>query len=188
MNKLDNLYKEEEASSLNIQVQSELNVPWWHPSRGYFGSFYMDGENLKGTEQTLDEKTKAEVSGIINLLELAHGARILDMPCGYGRHSIELANVNIDHFLPSKDEKHSTPRPLVSGHTLVVNDLYNPNTRRLEGSWTINNGKEEIKKTYSVRLYTQEEYISLCNNIGLKLNFMVIGVNLHIQKRVCILL
>lgn len=34
---------------------------------------------------------KAEVDGIINLLKIKPGARILDMCCGPGRHTIELA-------------------------------------------------------------------------------------------------
>ena len=35
--------------------------------------------------------TKAEVRFLVRLLRLPAGAKILDVPCGYGRHSIELA-------------------------------------------------------------------------------------------------
>lgn len=37
------------------------------------------------------EQTKAEVNGVIALLDLAPGARVLDLCCGFGRHSLELA-------------------------------------------------------------------------------------------------
>lgn len=37
------------------------------------------------------ERTAAEVDGIVSLLDLAPGARILDLACGYGRHAIPLA-------------------------------------------------------------------------------------------------
>lgn len=37
------------------------------------------------------EGTPAEVDALLKLLGLAPPARILDMPCGFGRHSVELA-------------------------------------------------------------------------------------------------
>jgi ubiquinone/menaquinone biosynthesis C-methylase UbiE len=40
---------------------------------------------------TLAQRTQNEVSGIIKLLKLQPGDRLLDCPCGYGRHSLELA-------------------------------------------------------------------------------------------------
>ncbi len=42
-------------------------------------------------DQYSAEETQAEVDGVIALLELAPGARVLDMSCGFGRHSVELA-------------------------------------------------------------------------------------------------
>jgi SAM-dependent methyltransferase len=36
-------------------------------------------------------RTKAEVRSLVRLLRLRPGARILDVPCGYGRHAVELA-------------------------------------------------------------------------------------------------
>ncbi len=38
------------------------------------------------------EQTKKEVSFIVKNLHLKKGAKILDIPCGQGRHSIELAH------------------------------------------------------------------------------------------------
>ncbi len=70
--------------------------PWWSEEYGFFGSFYMDGDDSKEgylieKRQTLAERTKSEVDGVIKLLSLKSQASILDCPCGYGRHSIELA-------------------------------------------------------------------------------------------------
>lgn len=38
-----------------------------------------------------EERTRAEVEFMVSVLELEPGARILDIPCGEGRHTIELA-------------------------------------------------------------------------------------------------
>ena len=38
-----------------------------------------------------EERTRAEVEFMISALELQPGARVLDIPCGEGRHSVELA-------------------------------------------------------------------------------------------------
>jgi ubiquinone/menaquinone biosynthesis C-methylase UbiE len=68
---------------------------WWEEDAGFFGRGYMEGDNsFEGyLEQplTLVERTESEVTGIINLLNLQPGQRVLDCPCGYGRHSIALA-------------------------------------------------------------------------------------------------
>ncbi|MDO8538091.1 MAG: class I SAM-dependent methyltransferase, partial [archaeon] len=69
---------------------------WWSKEYGFFGSFYIEGDNsldgyLQSKKQSLEERTSTEVKGIINLLKLKVRDKILDIPCGYGRHSIELA-------------------------------------------------------------------------------------------------
>src|SRR6266446_5188030 len=38
-----------------------------------------------------DEQTKAEAAFLVRTLECASGSRLLDVPCGNGRHSLELA-------------------------------------------------------------------------------------------------
>jgi ubiquinone/menaquinone biosynthesis C-methylase UbiE len=38
-----------------------------------------------------DERTAREVDGIVKLLALPQGSRILDLACGHGRHAISLA-------------------------------------------------------------------------------------------------
>ncbi len=56
--------------------------PWWET---FFGPDY-----LKQYEHDAD-RTSAEVEGLETILHLRKGARILDLACGAGRHSIELA-------------------------------------------------------------------------------------------------
>jgi len=56
--------------------------PWWE---SFFGPDY-----LKQYEHTL-ARTAAEVDGLEKILHLRKGCRILDLACGAGRHSIELA-------------------------------------------------------------------------------------------------
>ena len=68
---------------------------WWEEQGGFFGSRYMEGddsyEGYLSTPLTLDQRTEREVTGILRLLELGGDARVLDCPCGYGRHSLRLA-------------------------------------------------------------------------------------------------
>jgi SAM-dependent methyltransferase len=67
------------------------NLPdpeWW---RTFFGPGYLalyDGY--------LAERTEAEVDQLEQLLQLRPPARILDLPCGQGRHAIELARRGYD--------------------------------------------------------------------------------------------
>ncbi len=57
---------------------------WWDD---FFGSFWSRIQAGGYPE----ERTTAECDLIASALELARGARVLDIPCGSGRHSIELA-------------------------------------------------------------------------------------------------
>lgn len=69
---------------------------WWDEAAGFFGDFYMQGDqskegHLSAQRLTLSERTSCEVEGVIKLLDIRSGSRILDVPCGYGRHAIGLA-------------------------------------------------------------------------------------------------
>lgn len=59
-------------------------MPWW---KAYFGELYL---RMFGTILT-PERTAQEVAGVMTLLELRPGARILDLCCGQGRHAVPLA-------------------------------------------------------------------------------------------------
>lgn len=72
-------------------------LEWWENKGGFFGKYYLLGDDsvegyLPGKYESLEERTKREVDGIVRLLALSEKAWILDCPCGYGRHSIELAD------------------------------------------------------------------------------------------------
>ena len=237
-------------------MNQEIKIPWWSEEYGFFGSFYMEGDASKEgylieKKQSLDDRTKTEVDGLVKLTGIKNDARVLDCPCGYGRHSIELAkrgfnvvgsdinsahlrkaiedakknlldvtfnkesmidlgydsefdvvvnmfysfgffdtdeenektlknfynalkpggkflmhtDVNIPRILSGK-YKEDEKRNLTTGKTLRVIDSYNPTTKRIEGSWIINNGINQEKKDYSVRVYTKDEFESLCKKIG----------------------
>jgi SAM-dependent methyltransferase len=65
----------------------DANAKWapgrdWTP--GYFGAAYL-------AAYYQDPLTKEQVDGIERLLEVRPGTAMLDLCCGYGRHSLELA-------------------------------------------------------------------------------------------------
>ena len=69
-------------------------VEWWMEEGGLFGTYYMEGDNANvdhGRNITLEQRTAMEVDGIMYLLQLKPGMKILDLPCGYGRHSNALS-------------------------------------------------------------------------------------------------
>lgn len=78
-----------EIDNLNISKK------WWKASEGFFNDIYLEGDNsfegfLK-SPQDLETRTKAELEGIIKLCKLKSGGKVMDLPCGYGRHTISLA-------------------------------------------------------------------------------------------------
>ena len=82
-----------------LMARQEASVhapPYWENGAGFFGKKYMEGddsiEGFLSTPQTLSARTIREVKGIVYLLSLSPGASVLDCPCGYGRHSVGLAN------------------------------------------------------------------------------------------------
>ena len=64
--------------------------PGWF--EGYFEREWLDEIAL----HISDERTQKEVDFILDKLELEPPARILDLACGHGRHSIELARRGFD--------------------------------------------------------------------------------------------
>lgn len=58
----------------------------------YFNLAYILGDNRNAFGfDSLEERTKEDVNQILKIAQINSGDRILDIPCGYGRHSIELA-------------------------------------------------------------------------------------------------
>lgn len=65
----------------------KTHTPWYSDETGFFGPGY-----LKEYEKYLtEERTEAEVDFLEKTIPLNFGDKILDCPCGHGRHSIELA-------------------------------------------------------------------------------------------------
>jgi ubiquinone/menaquinone biosynthesis C-methylase UbiE len=64
-------------------------MPWWDI---HFGELYL---RMFETILTPD-RTAQEVAGLITLLDLPSGARILDVCCGQGRHAIPLAQAGYE--------------------------------------------------------------------------------------------
>ncbi|MCX6751965.1 MAG: class I SAM-dependent methyltransferase [Candidatus Nomurabacteria bacterium] len=86
------------SDDMNKRPFYKSETPWYSPEAGFFGALYQMGDDslegyLSKTKQTQDERTKEEVEGVIQLLDLKQAAKICDCPCGIGRHSIELAKM-----------------------------------------------------------------------------------------------
>ena len=60
---------------------------FWHSEMydDYFANSTLNSEEAK-------KKAEAEISFILSKIELPANAKVLDVPCGTGRHSINLAN------------------------------------------------------------------------------------------------
>jgi SAM-dependent methyltransferase len=63
--------------------------PWYET---FFGEDYLDIYR----DSFPEEHTAAQVDGIVSLLDLPAGAKILDLACGHGRHAIPLAKRGLD--------------------------------------------------------------------------------------------
>ena len=63
---------------------SDIPSDWFD---GYFEEEWLDEIALNIPE----ERTRKEVDFVLERLELEQGARVLDVACGHGRHSLELA-------------------------------------------------------------------------------------------------
>ncbi len=71
---------------------------WWHPNSGFFSpDFYLKGDYSKkgfssGNPLTIAQRTQKEIDFVVKHLKPKNSSKILDCPCGYGRHAIELAS------------------------------------------------------------------------------------------------
>jgi ubiquinone/menaquinone biosynthesis C-methylase UbiE len=81
-------------------------APWW---RSYFDSDFFDLHDALFPEAL----SRREVAGMRELLALPHGARVLDAPCGWGRHTELLAEAGLDAWGAdlSWDLLRRAPRP-----------------------------------------------------------------------------
>lgn len=250
------MIKNEFTNTFDQKIE-KINPEWWNQEHGFFGKLYMEGDDSKegylaSKELSIKERTKEDVDGVERLLQLKGNEEILDMPCGYGRHSIEMAkrgytihgsDINTIHlnkaieqsaeqglkinfkqqnmldlkdkekfdavinmcysfgfFEKDEDNKKTLKnfynalksggkflmetdvnlpyvragnfmeeetRTLSSGNKLHIIEKLNPNTKRMDGSWTII--KPDGTKTtrdYSVRVFEKDEFIDWCQEAG----------------------
>lgn len=83
----------------------------------FFGKYYLRTHNPILTEK----KTNEEVDFIDKVLSLPQGAKVLDLPCGHGRHSILLSQKGYDvtgidiqeDFIKLANEQNSSAKFLV---------------------------------------------------------------------------
>jgi SAM-dependent methyltransferase len=63
------------------------NEPWYSKKGGLFGPEYFS----QYEDILTRERTEKEVEFLIKTLKIKKRSKILDIPCGYGRHSVEFA-------------------------------------------------------------------------------------------------
>jgi ubiquinone/menaquinone biosynthesis C-methylase UbiE len=80
----------------------QVREDWWisEDEGGFFGAHYLMGDDSKlgpyrKRSMPLEERTEREVAFAIQALQLKPNQQVLDCPCGYGRHSIALAQRGI---------------------------------------------------------------------------------------------
>ena len=76
-------------------------INWWdsRDPDSFFPRVYRYGDDseegyLERINLSIEQRTQRECDLVENTLQLTSGATILDCPCGYGRHSLELARRN----------------------------------------------------------------------------------------------
>ncbi len=67
--------------------------PWYQSlfERDYYDYFYVGGPRGRFPEEALARSTDTQVEFVVGALELPDGGRVLDLCCGWGRHSVRLA-------------------------------------------------------------------------------------------------
>lgn len=78
-------------ASLTDTAQMADTAPWW---RHYFDDVFFRLHDPLFTEAA----SRSEVAAMRELLALPHGARVLDVPCGWGRHSALFAEAGLQAF------------------------------------------------------------------------------------------
>lgn len=68
-------------------VRKSKKIGWYSEGSGFFGPEYL--QEYEGSVNSL--QTEKETEFISRVLHLPIGSKILDIPCGHGRHSVALA-------------------------------------------------------------------------------------------------
>lgn len=107
-------------TALAIRVNAPLDPEWW---RDFFDAAYVDAWTAAGAF----DHTEEQVEGILDVLDVSAGARILDVPCGFGRiskplhdHGFEVVGLDIS------DEQLAMARERNPGPTYIQGDMREP--------------------------------------------------------------
>ncbi len=80
---------------MQASAENTKTKEWWESEGGFFGDLYRQADNSQeghlNSPQDLLARTEKEVNGVIKLCTLNPGGAVMDCPCGYGRHSLALA-------------------------------------------------------------------------------------------------
>ncbi|MFA6105409.1 MAG: class I SAM-dependent methyltransferase [Patescibacteria group bacterium] len=113
-------------------MQTE-QTEWWESDGGFFGDLYKEADDsVEGhlnSPLNLQLRTTHEISGVAKLCGLNKGAKILDCPCGYGRHSLALAEAGFnvtgadinERFLKLDEDKRSEKK--IENCRFIKNDM-----------------------------------------------------------------
>lgn len=79
----------------NFETQGQATeTQWWENKGGFFGLSYLEADDsydgFVSDNMELGDRTEREVSGVMNLAKIKPGDKLMDLPCGYGRHSLGL--------------------------------------------------------------------------------------------------
>jgi SAM-dependent methyltransferase len=88
-------------AGFKFMKQQNQPVEWWQEEYGFFGNHYLEGDDslegyLVNKKQNLQQRTEEEVDGIVRLLDLKPKNKVLDVPCGYGRHLMGLSKLGME--------------------------------------------------------------------------------------------
>jgi len=111
---------------------------WWR-------TFFSGGMVEFWLRATSDEQTRQEADFILQALQVAAPAKLLDVPCGGGRHSLELARRGLDmtgvdlspEFLAAARAKATDPSAKVTWEQREKRDL--PWRRHFDGAFSFGN-------------------------------------------------
>lgn len=87
------------------------NKNWFNEDYGFFGDFYYIADNsregaFRKYNETREQRTEREIQIISELLQTKEGDSLFDWPCGWGRHSLRLAQHGLNITAMDTNQKY----------------------------------------------------------------------------------